>query len=471
MLDQNSKEFLYFKTPVFVLDLAIHLGTLAILLRSLEEAYLMGEVTYIGNRIYALLTIAFSYAISVQGLRLHERKIKPSVVVWRAIKQTVITYIAFFVLLAVVYKTTPRYLIFAQAGVTIVVITLGHLLCNKMVRLLRKAGHNIRHVLIIGGGNITPQLCKELGYGQAINGYKVVGYFAPKADDEVSKRVDYLGNMKEFFDMTKSIHPDEIYCTLPPETYKTEVDKIIKICNDNFIEFFFVPNMDGYPNRHMVITKLGKVNLIKLREEPMNTLQCKIMKRTFDFVVALLFLCTVYPFVCLFVWLGDIISGSKGPLYFRQDRTGYNGKAFKVYKFRSMKVNSDADKVQATKDDPRKTKFGNFLRKSSIDELPQFINVLKGDMSLIGPRPHMLYHTEMYSALIGNYMVRHLCRPGITGWAQVNGCRGETKTVEEMENRVEHDIWYIEHWTPLLDIVVFFKTIIQLMPGRDKQAY
>ena len=449
MLDQNSKEFLYFKTPVFVLDLAIHLGTLAILLRSLEESYLMGEVTYIGNRIYALLTIAFSYAISVQGLRLHERKIKPAVVVWRAIKQTVITYIAFFVLLAVVYKTTPRYLIFAQAGVTIVVITLGHLLCNKMVRLLRKAGHNIRHVLIIGGGNITPQLCKELGYGQAINGYKVVGYFAPKADDEVSKRVDYLGNMKEFFDMTKSIHPDEIYCTLPPETYKTEVDKIIKICNDNFIEFFFVPNMDGYPNRHMVIAKFG----------------------TFDFVVALLFLCTVYPFVCLFVWLGDIISGSKGPLYFRQDRTGYNGKAFKVYKFRSMKVNSDADKVQATKDDPRKTKFGNFLRKSSIDELPQFINVLKGDMSLIGPRPHMLYHTEMYSALIGNYMVRHLCRPGITGWAQVNGCRGETKTVEEMENRVEHDIWYIEHWTPLLDIVVFFKTIIQLMPGRDKQAY
>ena len=314
MLDQNSKEFLYFKTPVFVLDLAIHLGTLAILLRSLEEAYLMGEVTYIGNRIYALLTIAFSYAISVQGLRLHERKIKPSVVVWRAVKQTVITYIAFVVLLAVVYKTTPRYLIFAQAGVTIVVITLGHLLCNKMVRLLRKAGHNIRHVLIIGGGNITPQLCKELGYGQAINGYKVVGYFAPKADGEVSKSVDYLGNMKEFFDMTKSIHPDEIYCTLPPDTYKTEVDKIIKICNDNFIEFFFVPNMDGYPNRHMVITKLGKVNLIKLREEPMNTLQCKIMKRTFDFVVALLFLCTVYPFVCLFVWLGDIISGSKGPL-------------------------------------------------------------------------------------------------------------------------------------------------------------
>ena len=246
---------------------------------------------------------------------------------------------------------------------------------------------------------------------------------------------------------------------------------MIKICNDNFIEFNFVPTMDGYPHRHMNITSLGKVNLIKLREEPMNTLKCKMVKRTVDVITSLAFLCTLYPFICLFVWLGDIISGNRGPLYFKQDRTGYNGKSFVLYKFRSMKVNKDADRVQATKDDPRKTKFGNFLRKSSIDELPQFINVLKGDMSLIGPRPHMLYHTEVYSKLIGDYMVRHLAKPGITGWAQVNGCRGETKEVEDMERRVEHDIWYIEHWTPLLDIVVFFKTIIQLMPGRDKQAY
>ena len=440
MLDQDSKEFLYFKVPVFITDLAIHLGTLTVLMRTMEESYLMGEVSYIGFRIYALLAIAFSYAISVEGLRLHERKIKPSVVVWRAIKQTVLTYIGFVVLLALVYKTTPRYLIVAQVGVTLVVVAIWHWLCNKIVRMVRKSGFNTKHVLVIGGGMIATRLCKELGYGQAISGYKVIGYFAPANDEVVSEKLEYLGNMKEFFDMTKTIHHDEIYCTLPPETYKTEVDKIIKICNDNFIEFFFVPTMEGYPKRHMVITTLGKVNMIKLREEPMNTLKCKISKRTFDMVVSLLFLCTIYPFVCLFVWLGDILTGSKGPLYFRQERTGYNGKGFKVYKFRSMKVNSDADKVQATKDDPRKTKFGNFLRKSSIDELPQFINVLKGDMSLIGPRPHMLYHTEMYSQLIGNYMVRHLCRPGITGWAQVNGCRGETKTVEDMEKRVEHDI-------------------------------
>lgn len=471
MLDQRSREMLYFKTPVFLTDLAIHLATLGVLLSVMEESYLMGSVSYIGLRIYALLAIAFGCAIAVTGLRLHERRIKGSVVVWRAVKQTIMTYMMFVILLALMYKTTPRYLVVAQACVTMVVIALWHFAFNKFVRCLRKMGYNTRHVLLIGGGKIATRLCKELGYGQSISGYKIMGYFSPKEDEDLSRGLVYLGNMKDFFDMSQTIRPDEIFCTLPPATYKTEVDKVIKICNDNFIEFNFVPTMDGYPHRHMNITSLGKVNLIKLREEPMNTLKCKMVKRTVDVITSLAFLCTLYPFICLFVWLGDIISGNRGPLYFKQDRTGYNGKSFVLYKFRSMKVNKDADRVQATKDDPRKTKFGNFLRKSSIDELPQFINVLKGDMSLIGPRPHMLYHTEVYSQLIGDYMVRHLAKPGITGWAQVNGCRGETKEVEDMERRVEHDIWYIEHWTPLLDIVVFFKTVIQLMPGRDKQAY
>ena len=136
-----------------------------------------------------------------------------------------------------------------------------------------------------------------------------------------------------------------------------------------------------------------------------------------------------------------------------------------------MRINNDADKLQATESDPRKTKFGDFLRRTSIDELPQFINVFKGEMSIIGPRPHMEYHTDLYTQLIGDYMVRHLAKPGITGWAQVNGCRGETRTVEEMKARVEHDIWYIEHWTPILDAEIFVRTIWQCLPGNDKQAY
>ena len=471
MLEQASRELLYFKVPVFVTDLLIHLVTLWALLFLFAPLYGIEGIGPCSLKVYGLLALSFSCAIAMFRLRLHERKIKAIIVVWRAILQTVATYVLFITLLALVYKELPRHLVVTQIGTTLVLISLWHYVFNKMVRQLRRLGHNSRHVLIVGGDPIASRLYKELKRGQSVTGYKILGYFSSREKPDMPDEATHLGRLTDFFDWIQVNHPDDIYCTLPPATMKSTVDAIIKVCNDRFIEFTFVPLMEGYPHRHMNISNMGKLTVIKLREEPMTTLKCKVFKRLVDVVVSGLFLCTVYPFVCLFVWLGDKLSGSEGPLYFRQERTGYTGKSFKVYKFRSMKVNADADKVQATKDDPRKTKFGDFLRRSSIDELPQFINVLKGDMSIVGPRPHMVFHTEMYSQLIGNYMVRHLAKPGITGWAQINGCRGETKTVEEMADRVEHDIWYIEHWTPLLDIEIFFKTIWQVMPGRDKQAY
>ena len=159
-----------------------------------------------------------------------------------------------------------------------------------------------------------------------------------------------------------------------------------------------------------------------------------------------------------------------GPVFFKQKRTGFDGRDFYCYKFRSMKVNVDSDKVQATKDDPRITAFGKFLRHSNIDELPQFINVLKGDMSIVGPRPHMLAHTEYYSDQISDYMIRHYVKPGITGWAQTHGERGETRRVEDMERRVRKDIWYVEHWSFWLDIQIIFKTALDVIKG-DEKAY
>ena len=153
-----------------------------------------------------------------------------------------------------------------------------------------------------------------------------------------------------------------------------------------------------------------------------------------------------------------------------QERSGENGQTFRCIKFRSMRVNADADRVQATRDDPRKTRFGDFLRRSSIDELPQFINVLRGDMSIVGPRPHMLQHTEQYSKLINKYMVRHLIKPGITGWAQVTGYRGETHSLSQMEGRVRRDIWYLENWSLLLDIRIIFMTVWNAL-RQDENAY
>lgn len=189
-----------------------------------------------------------------------------------------------------------------------------------------------------------------------------------------------------------------------------------------------------------------------------NRLIARIFKRFFDIIISLLVLFSVFPFICLIVAFGNCISGDCGPLFFTQLRTGYKGNSFRIIKFRSMKENAEADNLQATENDPRITKFGVFLRRSFLDELPQFINVLLGDMSVVGPRPHMIYHTQLYSSLISDYMVRHRVMPGITGWAQVNGFLGETRSVEDMRNRVKYDMWYQEHWTLLLDIRIILKT-------------
>lgn len=470
MTSQNSREYFYFSIPVFAVDLLIHLSILGLLLNYYSTAVLNG-IPSADISVYALLAVSFIMSVYVTPLRLHERRIRVISVLWRAVKQSVMTYVVFLLLLTFVFKAVPRHMLMSEACIALFVITVWHLLANYLVRWIRTAGKNTRTVVIVGADVTAQRVYKELGHGQAFWGYKVAGFFTSFDDVALPEGATLLGTVEDCWEWLEKNHPDELYCSLPPATCQKEVNRLIKLCNDKFIEFYFVPTFDGYPKRHVQVYRMGNVNVIKLREEPLNSPQAKLLKRGFDIFASGLFLCTLYPLVVLFVWIGNKLTGNVGPLYFKQARTGYNGKSFGIYKFRSMKVNADADKLQATKDDPRKTPFGDFLRRSSIDELPQFINVFKGDMSVIGPRPHMEYHTEVYSELIGNYMVRHLSKPGITGWAQVNGCRGETKTVEEMQKRVEHDIWYIEHWSPLLDIEIFFKTIWQVLPGHDKQAY
>ena len=239
---------------------------------------------------------------------------------------------------------------------------------------------------------------------------------------------------------------------------------------NNVVHFYSVPNVSNYLHHRMYFNMIGSVPYLSFFRDPLSSsVQNRVIKRTFDIVFSLTFLCTIFPIVLLVVAVITKIT-MPGPLFFRQKRNGLNDKVFYCIKFRSMKVNDDADKVQATKDDPRKTKWGNIMRKTNIDELPQFINVLLGDMSVVGPRPHMLKHTEEYSQLIDKYMVRHFVRPGITGWSQVTGFRGETKELSQMEGRVKGDIWYIEHWTFRLDLYIIFKTIANAIRG-EKEAY
>jgi putative colanic acid biosynthesis UDP-glucose lipid carrier transferase len=195
----------------------------------------------------------------------------------------------------------------------------------------------------------------------------------------------------------------------------------------------------------------------------------QFLKRGFDIVVSLCFLCLVFPFLLLLVFVVTECT-MPGKLFFVQKRTGLNGKTFKCYKFRSMRQNPLSEVRQATKGDERVTRWGYIMRKTSLDETPQFINVLMGDMSIVGPRPHMLKHTDEFTELVDGYMLRHQVKPGVTGWSQVNGYRGEIKKVEDIRNRVKFDLWYIDNWSFFLDLRIIFKTMT-LCFGNDRHAH
>jgi putative colanic acid biosysnthesis UDP-glucose lipid carrier transferase len=245
------------------------------------------------------------------------------------------------------------------------------------------------------------------------------------------------------------------------------VQELIRYCESNLIRVKFVPDFSNFTkSRKVQIDFYENIPVISLRREPLESIFNPILKRAFDIVFSLLVIVLIFP------WLFPVLimlvkTSSKGAVFFKQKRSGENNQTFWCYKFRTMRVNSGADEQQATRDDKRVTYVGKFLRKTNLDELPQFFNVLRGDMSVVGPRPHMLKHTKEYSELINAYLVRHLIRPGITGWAQVNGYRGETSDIKQMKKRVEYDTWYIENWSFLLDLRIIYKTVANIFNGNE----
>jgi len=346
-------------------------------------------------------------------------------------------------------------------------LTSWRFLCRAMIQTMRSRGRNAHRVVFVGTTDTLLELYEEMRH--PFYGYSVDGYFSDIPFDEEPEGLKYLGTVDEAVPyVVEQTELQQLYCALP-SVRAAEIRKIIDACERHCVCFYNVPQLRSYLKRRMQLEVLGSVPVLYIRENPLSSLSNRIFKRTFDVVVSSLFM---IPFWTIIFPLVAIIGHYKqpGPVFFKQKRNGYNGEEFECLKFRSMKVNADSDKVQATKDDPRKTPFGNFLRKTSIDELPQFINVLKGDMSIVGPRPHMVAHTEEYSALIDKYMVRHWVRPGITGWAQVTGARGETKELWQMEDRIRKDIWYVENWTFILDLKIIFLTVWNVIAG-DKQAY
>ncbi len=298
--------------------------------------------------------------------------------------------------------------------------------------------------------------------------FHLAGFFDNSSQYSVDDNGNLIGNIEDCVDFAVENDISEIYSTILPNEDE-RILELTEVAEMKCVRVRFVTakNIDKTGYHH--VDYFSKMPVISLRAEPLQKTRNTIRKRIFDIVVSSLAILFVLS------WLTPILAilikmSSKGPVFFRQLRSGKDNKPFWCYKFRSMTVNTHSDAMQATKNDSRITRIGAIMRKTSLDEMPQFFNVFNGDMSICGPRPHMLTHTEEYSAIIKQYMVRQFLQPGITGWAQVNGYRGETADPALMEMRVEYDIWYMENWSLMLDIKILFMTVINIFKG-EANAY
>jgi Undecaprenyl-phosphate glucose phosphotransferase len=320
---------------------------------------------------------------------------------------------------------------------------------------------NFRNVIVVGYGDLAIEMRKFFRLHPEY-GYRFLAYFD---ENPSSEEVLSLRELEEFCEKN-SVH--EIYCCLP-HLPGNKVKYLVDYGLSNLVKVKLISDYRGFFQRGISLQRYDGIPVLNIAAIPLDERTNQVIKRGFDILFSLLviifFLSWAMPIIALLIKLD-----SRGPVLFKQKRTGKHNKEFWCYKFRTMYVNDEADVKQATRNDSRITRVGSFLRKTSLDEFPQFFNVLAGSMSIVGPRPHMLKHTEQYSRLIEKFMARHYIKPGITGLAQAKGYRGETKAEPLMRGRVRLDRFYIENWSFMLDLKIIVATAVTLLKG-DQQAY
>ena len=375
--------------------------------------------------------------------------------------------ISFFVFL-LKYNDISRLRMLYFYGVFFVLLFIFRISVIKSLKYIRSKGFNYKSVIIIGSNarakQIVHVLLNNLSYG-----YKVLGFFDDAVVDSDGIGIPYLGKVNTVKDYVATNNVDEMYIAFSAKKSE-KINGLIQISEQFLVRIKFIPDFQAFTNSKIVTLDFyDHIPVLMLRSEPLESAMNRLSKKIFDLFFSVLVV--VFVFSWLFPILILLIKlDSPGPVFFKQQRSGRDLKIFTCYKFRTMHVGLTDNISQAKPGDPRVTRFGAFLRKFSIDELPQFFNVLLGNMSVVGPRPHMLKHTKHYAEVMPHYPVRHYAKPGITGWAQINGFRGQTPLLVDMKNRVEHDIWYIENWVFYLDIKIIFKTIFNLLRG-EQNAY
>lgn len=379
-----------------------------------------------------------------------------------AFKAVVVHALVFVALLAFLKADDfPVSYYFQYYMMMFVALPLLWIVTRLFLKQIRIRGRNYSKVVIIGTNQTARRLSESLLLDGGF-GYRILGFF-DKSPSNGFKGV-YCGSLDNLEEFICENGVDEVFYVLSGEN-EDDLLRAIRISDDTMVQFHYVPKISPYAGRRFDMENIGGLPVLTPQINPLSRRYNRVVKRAFDILFSSAFL-IVSPIIFIPVAIAVKLS-SPGPVFFKQKRTGYRGREFTCLKFRTMRVNADSDRMQATDHDPRKTKVGDFLRRTSIDELPQFINVWLGDMSVCGPRPHMLAHTEQYRQLIDRYMLRHMVKPGITGWAQVCGFRGNTDELWKMEKRVLADVWYIEHWSPALDIKIIVRTVVNALRGEE----
>lgn len=414
-----------------------------------------------------LLNILWFFNVSITGFynELYLRSIATQII--NIIKSTLVQ-IGFAILFIFVAKEnlfTRNFIVFF--GVLLFVsISLRTVIYKSILKRLREKGINVRNLVIIGAGDVGKNFKDTLKNNPEF-GYNFIGFLDKNKSDQ-----EIIGTIDELDYILKTYQIDEVVIALQNESTQ-QLDEIIRICNINAVKIHIIPDYVRFLSSRFQVSTIGNFPVITARDEPLEEANRRFLKRTFDIVFSLAVI------VLVLSWLLPIIAiitklTSRGPVLFLQDRIGAKNEKFKCYKFRTMKVEGSEKDVfkPVVAGDERVTKIGRFLRKTNIDELPQFINVLKGEMSVVGPRPHAIPYQDMYGQIFEEIKLRHSVKPGITGWAQVNGLRGDVDD-EELNRirtiqRIKYDLWYIENWSMKLDIQIILMTIWQMITGNTK---
>jgi putative colanic acid biosysnthesis UDP-glucose lipid carrier transferase len=363
------------------------------------------------------------------------------------------------------FQYSRFFIIFCFTGFATILL-FNRIVFNLLVISLRSKFRLAKNVVVLGYNDVSKRLIDY--FQKETKLVKLSGCFDDSGKITDTPKLRVFDDLQDCMNFVKENEVTEIYSTLIPEHYPY-LYELAKEAEKQFVYFKFVPDYNIFVNRNIYVDFLNDIPVLSLRKEPLEDTGNRIKKRTLDVIVSTLVI------IFLLSWLVPLIAlliklDSRGPVFFIQLRSGKNNQPFRCLKFRSLRVNDQADSIQVSRNDNRITRLGRIMRKTNIDELPQVFNIFLGDMSLVGPRPHMLKHTEQFSELYKEYMIRHFVKPGLTGWAQVNGFRGEIKDNEFLRKRVEYDTWYMENWSLFLDLKIIMLTILVTIKG-DKNAF